>query len=179
VGRHVLPVLAAALVSAGCASARGWGSPRPEPARPNAGARVEFVPERFDEIFAAAVDLVRDRGLAVALCQARRGALATVPVELDAPCGGSTCLARETTRVKLGYRRARVVVTREVWDPSIRGWREQGDPRTDAELSRVEHELASTMVRRGATAPGDRPSPCAERRCGGGACVLASAAPRP
>jgi hypothetical protein len=179
VDRRVLPLLAAALVSAACASTRGWGSPRPEPARPNAGARVEFVPERFDEIFAAAVDLVRDRGLAIALCQARRGALATVPVEFDAPCGGSTCLARETTRVKLGYRRARVVVTREVWDPSIRGWREQGDRRTDAELSRVERELASTMVLRGATSPGDAPNPCAARQCRDGTCVLASAAPRP
>jgi hypothetical protein len=178
-------VLLAALASAGCASSqcRSFGSAAAsaERARPHPGARAGFAPPKFEEVFAAAVDLVHDRGLEIAECQEWRGALTTVPVEIDARCGGSTCLARDTTRVKLGYRRARVVVTREVWDAAIRGWREQVDPGTEEELSRTERELVSGMVLRGAAAPddaADRANPCALPRCRAGTCVAASGAPR-
>jgi hypothetical protein len=175
-------VLLGALASAGCApQRRALGSAAvAEPVRMHAGARAEFEPRKLEEVFAAAVDLVRDRGLEIAECQQWRGTLTTVPVERDAPCGASTCLARETTHVKLGYRRARVVVVREVWDSATRGWREQVDPATEAELARAERELVSGMVLRGAAAAedaADRSSPCAPPRCRAGTCVAATGAP--
>jgi hypothetical protein len=172
-------LLVALLAGAGCASPRRTAWPAAERLRPHVGARADFEPRRLEAVFAAAVDLVRDRGLEIAECQGWRGSLTTVPVELDARCGGSTCLARETTHVKLGYRRARVVVVREVWDTAIRGWRRQIDPATEAELTRAEQELVSVMVRRGSAAPGGMAGvdPCAPTRCRAGTCVAASAAP--
>jgi hypothetical protein len=175
-------VLAAAVAGAGCASAHRLGPVAGERPRPRAGARAEFAPPRFHAIFAAAVEVVRRRGLALAQCEAPRGALATAPVELDARCGGTTCLARDTTRVKLGYRRARVTLTREVWDPTLRGWREQDDPSTVAELSREELEIMAGMMT-AAPPPAanrrERLDPCAPAPCGEGTCLAAhAAAPR-
>jgi hypothetical protein len=178
-GRRTWIVLVAALAGAGCASPRrSLGSAAAERPHARAGARAEFEPPRFHDIFALAVDLVRRRGLEIAQCEAPRGSLATVPVELDAPCGGTTCLARENLRVKLGYRRARVTLTREVWDPTIRGWREQDDPSTVEELAREEREIVARMMEAPGTArAGRRPriDPCAPPPCAGGACVAVRA----
>jgi hypothetical protein len=133
---------------------------------------------------------VRDRGLEIVECEAPRGALATAPVELEAPCDGTLCLARETTSVKLGYRRARVIVTREVWDPTLRAWREQGDPETVEELAGEEREIVSRIVEASAAAAAAssgradrkergrvRRDPCAPAPCADGACVATRTPP--
>jgi hypothetical protein len=172
----VLAGLAAAF-AAGCAPRVGLV--RREPVRkPPRGARADFPPGRLDDVFAKGVKLVRERGLEIDRCE--RGRLTTAAVELDAPCGGTTCLAREITRVNLGHRRARVTVTREVWDPSLRAWVEQDDPSTVSELSRTERELVAEMVTTRAPPrrrERQREDPCAPMGCRDGTCVVVSAAP--
>jgi hypothetical protein len=172
-------VLAAALAGVACAAApRAWTRPRPEQPPAVGGARAEFAPTRFGEVFAAAVDLVRGRGLEIAACEAPRGVLDTSPVEREAPCGATTCLARETTRVKLGWRRDRVTVTREVWDATVRGWREQDDPSTVADLTREARALVTRIVLP-PVAPerNARRDPCAAPRCDERTCVAARSVP--
>lgn len=179
--------LLAALLGAGCAAPglRPRATAPSERARPLsiAGARAGFTPPSFRDVFAAAVEVVRGRGLDIVECEAPRGALATAPVEMEAPCGGTICLARETTSVKLGYRRARVIVTREVWDPTLRAWREQGDPETVEELSDEEQGIVSRILEASAASAASsgradrkergrvRRDPCAPAPCADGTCV--------
>jgi hypothetical protein len=149
----------------GASRPRARGAPR--------GARAPFTPARFHDVFANAVDVVRERGLEIASCDARTGRLVTAPVEMDAPCWGTTCLARETTHVKLGYRRARVILTREVWDPGLHAWRPFEDVSRLDEILREERDLIERVVDVAEEAPPDRPvvDPCAELRCPGASCV--------
>jgi hypothetical protein len=144
-------VAAIALALAGCAATREPPShlrvvPELPPALPRA-ARAPFAPERFETVFAGAVRALHARGLEIASCDPVFGLVATAPVEMDAPCRGSTCLAREYATVKLGYRRARVTVTREVWDPTLREWHVPDDATSLAHMEREERTLLDEALR--------------------------------
>jgi hypothetical protein len=145
--RFAVVAALAALVGAGCAG--------PGPLRAShvlrtrafpTGARADFDPARFEVVFATAVELVRRRGHEIVTCEAPFGLMTTAPLERDAGCGATTCLAREIARVKLGHRRARVTLTREVWDTAVRAWTRQEDAAVREELSRAEREIVDRMV---------------------------------
>jgi hypothetical protein len=119
-----------------------------------APARDQFLPADGDAIFATAVRLADLDGYPVKTCDAARGHLETRPLELEAGCGATACLARQALEVKLGYHAARVTVTREVYDGAARAWR------LDAEASA---EAARALLARLMAAPrlaADR-NPCA------------------
>jgi hypothetical protein len=151
---------------AGCVGAPVRPAANTEKAR---GARADFAPGSFDVVFRKALQAVQAQGFTVVSCDAGLGVIGTAKVEGDQPCGGTTCLARDTAAVKLGFRRARVTVTREVWDSTIRAWRIPDDPTSLAAVSQLENEL----VREAAL--GRRvPSPdvsCPAAACESGDCV--------
>jgi hypothetical protein len=172
----------AALTLGACASGR-----RPvlavsrEPHAPPRGARAAFAPYWFDDVFANAVQAVRERGLEIARCDPELGTIVTAPVEVDATCWGTTCLARETTQVKLGHRRARVTKTREIWDPGLHAWRPSENTSELEALTREEREMLERLVDVPSTPPRRRaPSrpvadPCGVSHCAGASCVASSA----
>jgi hypothetical protein len=132
---------------------------------PAHAARAPFPPERFDWIFERAARAVRARGWEIVACEPASGAIHTSRMEADAPCGSSTCLVRETMAVKLGYRRARVVMTREVWDQTIRSWRPPDDPASLANIEREELSLLEEAITSPAEGEGRRSSGCGESTC--------------
>ncbi|BDG05285.1 hypothetical protein [Anaeromyxobacter oryzae] len=150
------------------------------PPRPPA-ARAPFQPPRGDAIFANAVHVLADAGYAVDSCDADLGAVATERVELDVPCFGGTCLARDTVKVKLGYKMAKVIVVRELWDWSLKEWA----PIQDEDLRDGVTEEETALLARIMDVPrptlngperfGDpcRPGPCAVGVCIGLAPVAA------
>lgn len=143
------------------------------------GARAPFAPERFEAVFEGAVRAVRSHGYQIASCDPVFGLVTTAPVEVDAPCRGSTCLAREYASIKLGYRRARVTVTREVWDQTVREWRVPEDPVSLANMDREERALVDEAVRWPAGSSASRLSErCGTDPCGAGACIAAAPADR-
>jgi hypothetical protein len=85
-------------------------------------ARAAFEPPAFDAVFDRAVRALRNEGYEILECDADRGKLVTRPLELDASCGKTTCLARQSYAVLLGYRAARVTLSREVFDGATRQW---------------------------------------------------------
>jgi hypothetical protein len=174
--RTVAAAVAALLLSlSGCASAaRGPLRVPPRVAGPLPGARAEFEPDAFEGVFREAVRTLRERGFRILACDPDRGAIVTASAEVDAPCHGTTCLARETASVKLGYRRARVVVSREIWDATLRRWREADDRASAAALLREERELvaAAVRVRRVGAWPWD--DACTPDACDPGRCLVAS-----
>jgi hypothetical protein len=109
-------------------------------------ARAPFPPERFDTVFERAARAVRARGWEILTCEPVSGAITTTRIEADAPCGVSTCLVRETMNVKLGYRRARVAVTREFWDQTVRAWRSPDDPTSIENIEREELTLLQEAI---------------------------------
>jgi hypothetical protein len=144
--RFAVLALVAALVGAGCGPGLVRASRVHRTRALPMGTRAEFDPARFEDVFASAVELVRGGGHELATCEAPYGLVATAPLELDAGCGATTCLAREVARVKLGHRRARVTVTREVWDPAVRAWTRQEDDGAREELAQREREIVERMV---------------------------------
>ena len=166
----VLAAMAAVTAAAGCAPASHAYLRAPAHVRAELppGSRARFEPERFDMVFQSAVRAVRARGYEIVSCDPMFGAIATARTELDAPCGASTCLAREVASVKLGYRRARVTLTREVWDATLRAWRAPDDPRSVEAIDREEREILEEAVR---GPPADGESRLADA-CGGSACDM-------
>jgi hypothetical protein len=116
------------------------------PLEPPRGTREQFEPRHFDLVFENAVRAMHARGLEIVACDPEFGSITTSRTEVDAPCGESTCLARETTTVKLGYRRARVTLKREIWDATLHEWREPDDRTSVETIDRVERELVGDMV---------------------------------
>jgi hypothetical protein len=147
--------LLAALAS-GCAARRAGLVRQDVRPKVHRGALAEFTPDQFRDVFTRSLEIVRTRGDEVVTCEARVGALTTGPVEFDARCGETTCLSRETTRVKLGYRRARVTVVREIWNPTVRAWTVLEDDATLRAVAREEREVADQIVGRGAPSEGPR-----------------------
>jgi hypothetical protein len=166
-----LAVAIAALAIIGCAGST------PQPAShlhsrvgavtpPVRAARAPFAPERFHAVFERAARAVRARGWEILACEPDLGAITTARVEADAPCGGSTCLVRETMAVKLGLRRARVVVTREVWDQTVRAWRPPDDPTSLANIELEELNLLQEAV----TLPDEGMARRISEECGDASC---------
>jgi hypothetical protein len=151
----------------GTASHTQLGTARRAPALPHA-AREPFEPQRFDVVFESAVRAVRARGYEIVACDPDFGSITTARTEVDAPCGESTCLAREITTVKLGYRRARVTLQREIWDATLHEWREPQDVTSVDTIDRVERELADAMVRGAA----DQGLTRLEEACGASSCHI-------
>jgi len=148
--RAALAALPVALLA--CATSRIPPlAPEPPAAPP---ARAEFLPPDGEAVFQQAVRaMVRD-GYPLKLCDAGRLRIRTSRVELDAPCGATTCLARQTVEVKLGYRVARVSVAREVYDGAERRWRSDGEGSADAARELLARIVESPRLER-------RPNPCA------------------
>jgi hypothetical protein len=154
---------ASALVLAGCSHATPLFR----------AARAPFQPPRGDAIFAHAVEVLSEGGYALAACDADLGALATGAVELDVPCWGGSCLARQRILVKLGYRRARVIVVRERWDWSLKEWAPLADPALEQDVVVEEKALLSQIMqvpppRMDAPRPDD---PCQAGPCARGGCL--------
>jgi hypothetical protein len=76
--------------------------------------------------------------------------------------------------VKLGYRRARVTVTREIWDATVRAWRIADDAVSVETIARDERELVTTAVRRQSGSPSPWSDPCAASACDPTGCLVAS-----
>lgn len=117
--RALLALLLAATASGAWAGVFRSASPAPATAEV---ARAPFEPDAFGSVFGRAVGKLQRSGYALQACDADRGSLTTLPREFDAPCGGSTCLARQSVAVLLGYRAARVTLVREVFDPTVKAW---------------------------------------------------------
>jgi hypothetical protein len=121
----VLPLVL--LACAAPRTARGPGASTP--------ARARFFPPEAPAVFEQAVRAAVLEGYRLNTCDADLRKIETSRVELDAPCGETTCLARQTVEVKLGYRVARVTVAREVYDGAERRWRLDGDGSAEAARS--------------------------------------------
>jgi hypothetical protein len=167
---RITALAALALVASACAPATRSAirfPPAPLAELPR-GARADFDPAGFEAVFREAVRAVRDRGFDIVACDPDLGVIATAPAEVDAPCFGTSCLVRETAAVKLGHRRARVTVTREIWDPTVRAWRVPDDRASVSGVAREERELVLRAVRErhsGALDGVCGESPCAPRSC--------------
>ena len=85
-------------------------------------ARAPFDPGAFGDVFGRAVRTLRSEGYEFAECDAARGAIITRALELDVSCGRTTCLARQSYSILLGYRAARVTLSREIFDTAVRHW---------------------------------------------------------
>ncbi len=140
-----------ALVAAGwllaCASA-----PLPAPA-PSAGPRVKPAREALDPGWADAVrdhafDILQARGYAVERGGDVLSAIQGGELELDAPCSDSSCLARETVEVRVGWRSIEISVRREVWDASIKAWIEPEDARALAAIEEEQRVLLDEVLGR-------------------------------
>ncbi len=128
--RVVIAAVPLALLA--CAGATPLQRPAELGADAPAPARDQFLPSDGDVIFASAVRLADLEGYPVKTCDAARGRLETNPLELEAGCGATACLARQTVEVKLGFHAARVTVTREVYDGAARTWRLDAEGSADA-----------------------------------------------
>jgi hypothetical protein len=147
---RLFSVVASAIVAAACGHSPTVVSHLravDAPSQPPRAAREPFEPERFETVFEGAVRAVLARGYEIVSCDATSGVVNTARVEVDAPCGRSTCLAREFTSIKLGHRRVRVSVTREVWDATLRAWRAPEDPVSLANMEREERTLLERALR--------------------------------
>lgn len=116
-----LTVTLALAVATGCAAVprRGASGAR------DAGlaippARGDFTPGESERVLRSAVAVLREEGLRIASCASTR--IETAPREFDVPCGSSRCLGRESLVVRIGHYRARVDLTRVVWNGGTRTW---------------------------------------------------------
>jgi len=116
------------------------------------------------------------RGYQMALADPVRGVVITGPLELQAPCGASTCLARQTIYLRVAAGKATLSVDRELWDSSARRWVQPEDPPSVEALERDEAALLRELS--GAVEVELRRStagePCGrESECQGGLACLA------
>ena len=129
-------------------------------------ARAAFEPPAFESVFVRAVRTLRSEGYELAECDADRGRLRTRPLELDASCGRTTCLARQSFEVLLGYRAARVTLSREIYDASTHQWVPAAVTETMPSAQVLVLEVVSAapgVARRARAASGQRGAdPCRE-----------------
>lgn len=135
-------------------------------------ARARFEPPQGELVFRNAIRAAARAGYRIATCDPDWRRIETKPIEFDAPCGSTTCLARQSIKVKLGYRQARVTVERELYDGAMRRWH----PEDDSGREKAAREIVDQIVSDG---PPSRatPDPCALADTEGGA-RLATAAGR-
>jgi hypothetical protein len=146
----------------------------PGSAEPVPQAREPFRSGLADSVWTQAVRVLEQQGYGFDACDDGHAALRTRAIELDAPCGESTCLARQFVTVKVGWRAVRLAVRREVWDPTWRGWRPVTDMASLLEMARLEQDLMDQLMEKaearawpplqaGATCPA--PAPCRPGQC--------------
>jgi hypothetical protein len=141
----------------------------PDAPRP---ARVEFSPGLANAVFNRAVRSLRSHGFAPETCENTH--VVTRAVELDAPCGRSTCLARQAVRVDVGHYVAKLRLIREVWDPAAKRWVEPTDDAAVRSIERDTEELMQELLgrhvpdglRRDVAA-----TSCTRLPCSGAACI--------
>ncbi len=85
------------------------------------------------------------KGYQMALADPVRGVVITRPLELQAPCGASTCLARQTIYLRVASGKATLSVDREHWDSSARRWAQPDDPPSIEALERDEAALLQEL----------------------------------
>lgn len=152
-----LATVALALALGACAAPRGGarlsGSRRADASAPTVRAR--FPPVDGEAVFERAVRAATLEGYRISRCDPDNRRLETARLELDAPCGATTCLARQRIQVALGYRQARVVVAREVYDGAAKAWR----PSEAVPSSEAARDLLDRIV--SAKGPAPRGDGCA------------------
>ena len=154
-----------AAIALPCAfAALACASPRPARAPSPPAARARFAPVEGDAVFEQAVRTVARAGYHRRSCDPERRRLETTLVEFDAPCGETTCLARQSVEVLLGYRVARVRVQRELYDGAWRAWQDEVEEESvDAARDLLERILGSVRPRE--TASASRPGSAAADPC--------------
>jgi len=157
-----LSLLVVASLVAGCGPKIAMRSHAVDPV-PLARGLVEEG--QADVVWAQAVRVLTERGFAFEACEDGLGALRTVPTELDAACGATTCLARQYVTVKVGGRAVRLSVRREVWDTTWRGWVPLTLPRSQAAAIELEHELLGELMARANRWSGPPPWSASQPHC--------------
>lgn len=89
-----------------------------------------------------AVSAAEKRGFELAFQDPGLGVLVTNERELQAPCGETTCLARETLYVREQDGRAVAYLSRTLWDATLRSW---SAPTAAADRAAVEREQLAIM----------------------------------
>ncbi|HSM92849.1 MAG TPA: hypothetical protein VLT47_08150 [Anaeromyxobacteraceae bacterium] len=129
--RHPLLALLFALSTA-CATPRVV--PRP--------AHGVYDPGQGKATTARALAEVAARGFQLAFHDAARGLILTRTREGQAACGAGDCLARDTYVLRLDGGHAVAVLSRQIFDPSLRYWE---GPRLPADLDAVEADEVALL----------------------------------
>jgi len=130
-------LIAAALSVASCAS----------PAAVRRPAHGTFPRESRGEVWKRLLHVIESQGYAVLLDDEARGIIATRERELERPCGGGTCLARQALRVRLtGDGQVTLAVFRENWDPDGRRWAQASDRASVASVEQDQLALLAEVV---------------------------------
>lgn len=93
------------------------------------------------EVIRRATAALAGKGYRMGLADPERGVAITFPLELQAACGESTCLARQTVYLRVLEGRATLSVDREYWEPSAHRWEQPDDPAAVAALEADEASL--------------------------------------
>src|SRR5512133_1592797 len=110
--------LIALLLAVACATPRV--TPRP--------AHASFDPLQSKATTDRALEAVRARGYELAFHDAARGLILTRTREGQVTCGLNECLARDTLILRLDAGRAVAVLSRQLFDPSLRYWEAPRQP---------------------------------------------------
>jgi hypothetical protein len=94
------------------------------------------------EAWGRALEAVERRGFKVQFQDVSLGVLVTSERELQAPCGDTTCLAKETLYVRQQDGRAVAYLSRSMWDATLRTW---SAPSAGGDIAAVEKEQMSIM----------------------------------
>ncbi|HSN13243.1 MAG TPA: hypothetical protein VLT61_01340 [Anaeromyxobacteraceae bacterium] len=122
----------ALLLAAACATPRV--TPRP--------AHASFDPLQSKATTNRALEAVKARGYELAFHDAARGLILTRTREGQVACGLNECLARDTLILRLDAGRAVAVLSRQLFDPSLRYWEA---PRQPADLDAVEADEVALL----------------------------------
>ncbi len=142
-------------------------------------AHGDFDPGERAAVWERTAQAVRERGYELALADPARGILVTRELERQAPCGGTTCLARDILHLRIEDGRAVANLQRRVWDAALRTWAEPSDRRAIKGIEAEEREFLSSLgvreivVRRSSAGEGCADDAdcagglaCSSRRCG-------------
>jgi hypothetical protein len=126
------PLALLSVLASACAAPRV--TPRP--------AHGTFDPVTAKATTERALQALKERGFELAFHDAARGLILTRTREGQAACGMGECLTRDTLILRLEGGHAVAVVTRQLFDPSLRFWE---PPRTPAELDTVEADEVALL----------------------------------
>ncbi len=100
-------------------------------------AHGSFDDKTKREVWQRAIDACAQRGFEIGFADPSLGVLVTRDHETQAPCGETTCLAREALHLRLEAGHAVASLSRTVWDPVLKAWIPPADP---ASLRAAERE---------------------------------------